>query len=111
VRWAKRDAVLHGYIDASDTLAGIPQLTCTACESCFDSVVLHLTDLTSADSDGLQALVNYREELEERGGSVSIRTNRPAFQRLLLAGPLGAVVDTDPHDDSGPGEPHTCPHR
>ncbi len=107
VRWTKRDAVLHGYVDASDSLAALRQLTCPACESRFDSVVLHLDDLTFADSDGLQALGTYCGEMDDRGGSVSIRTDRPALQRLLLTGPLGAVVDTDPGDDSGPGEPHT----
>ncbi len=111
MRWTKRDAVLHGHIDASDSLAAIRQLTCAACEARFDSIVLHLDDLTSADSNGLRELLTYCEELAERGGTVSIRTPRHALRRLLSTGPLGQVIDTDPDDDPGSGETLTCPHR
>lgn len=103
--------MLHGYIEEPDHLDAMNILACPACDSQFESVVLHLDALAFADSDGIEALANYCGELVGQGGSVLIETDRSALHRLLVSGPLAEFVGTDWTDESGPGEGYSCPHR
>lgn len=111
MKWITRDGVLHGEFEVSDDLGDLHQLVCSACASRFDSVVLHLNEVSFLDSDGIEALASQCKTVTDRGARMAIRTDRPSLRRLLLAGPLARAVDADPDDEPGPGQTHTCPHR
>lgn len=111
VRWTRQQASLHGEIEESDRLTDISFKACPTCDSAFDSISLGLHEVAFADSDGLDAIAVYCEQISARGGQVSIRTSRRALRQLMLASPLSDFVADENDDEPGPGEPFTCPHR
>lgn len=96
---------------ARDRLADISYKACPSCDSAFDSISLSLHEVAFADSEGLEALTVYSREVSIRGGQVSIHTSRRALRHLMLAGPLSNFVAAEGDDETGSGEPFTCPHR
>lgn len=98
-------------MEESDRLADIRHSACPTCDSAFGSVTLGLHEPAFVDSDDLEALAGYCQDVTARGGQVLIHTSRLALRRLMLASPLSNFMVDDGDDQPGPGEPFTCPHR
>ena len=92
---SRLDLVVRGELDGATAMALGDELD-AAIAGGVTEVVIDCRDLTFVDSRGVGALLLRRNQLEERGGSMSLSRTSSAVRQSLVAMGLERILNLGP---------------